>query len=58
MKIYIFIATPMKYIFSSSFYERVFFSSIFRQEIYVMGLVPKYYVLAADANQVSKFFLT
>ena len=42
--------------FSSSFHQRVFFFQFVDRK--VMGLVPKYYLLAGDTNQVSIFFLT
>ena len=54
----IFIATPMKKHIQQfiSFYQRMFFCQFV--DIKVMGLVPKYYLLAADTSQVSIFFLT
>ena len=51
-----FIATPMKKHISSSFYQRVFFRQFVDRK--VMGLVPKYYLLAANRSQVSISFLT
>ena len=44
-----------KNIFSSSFYQMVFSCQFIDRE--VMGLVPKYYLLARDTAKVSIFFL-
>ena len=38
------------------FYQKVFFCQFVGRK--VMGLVPKYYLLAGDTSQVSTFFLT
>ena len=43
-----------KSIFSSSFYQRVFFCQFV--DIKVMGLVAKYYLLAAETSLDSIFF--
>ena len=55
LKTAIFLATAMKNIFSSSFYQRVFLCQIVDKK--VVGLVPKYYLLAGDTSQVSIFSL-
>ena len=52
----IFIATPMKKHLAVLFTKECFFCQFV--DIKVMGLVPKYYLLATDTSQVSIFFLT
>ena len=52
----IFIATPIKNIFSSSFNQRILFCQFVDRKI--VRLIPKYSLFAADTNQVSMFFLT
>ena len=41
--------------FSSSFYQRVLFCQFVDRK--VVGLMPKYYLLAGDTSQVFFFFL-
>ena len=48
--------TYEKNIFSSSFYQRVFFVELLTEKLWVW--VTKYYLLARDTSQVSIFFLT
>ena len=42
--------------FSSLFYQKVFFCQFVDKKIW--GLMPKYYLLAGDTNQVSNISLT
>ena len=46
--------TYEKNIFSSSFYQRVFFCQFVDRN--VVGLMPKYYLLAGDTSQIFIFF--
>ena len=53
----IFIAAPMiKTYLAAHFTKGYFFCQIVNRK--VVGLMPKYYVLATDTNQFSIFFLT
>ena len=52
----------MENIFSSSFYQKVFFVNLLTKKLWVdekvVGLMPKYSLLAGDKNQVSFVLLT